>query len=80
MAEGVNGLVAEAVVVAVVIIQPHILIVAISFSIIPIWGLSKIRGTFLGVPILRTVVFGALYWGPCILGNFYITPIYYTKT
>ena len=29
-----------------------------------IWGFPKIRGTFLGVPIIRTVVFGGLYWGP----------------
>ena len=29
-----------------------------------IWGVPKIRGTFLGVPIIRTVVFGGLYWGP----------------
>ena len=79
MAEAVNGLVAAAAVVAVVVIQPYILVVSILFSIIPIWGLPKIRGTFLGVPILRTLVFGALYCGPRILGNYYITPTYYTK-
>ena len=30
----------------------------------------KIRGTLLGVPITRTIVFGGLYWGPLILGNY----------
>ena len=37
-----------------------------------IWGFPKIMGTFLGAPILRTIV----YWGPCwgtlILGNFHL--------
>ena len=33
------------------------------------WGLPKIRGSFLGVPIIRTMVFWGLYWGPPILGN-----------
>ena len=28
----------------------------------PAWGFPKIRGTILGVPIIRTVVFGGLYW------------------
>ena len=32
----------------------------------PIWGFPKIRGTILGVPIIRTIVFGGLYWGPPI--------------
>ena len=31
-----------------------------------IWGLPKIRGTILGVPIIRTIVFWGLYWGPLI--------------
>ena len=31
-----------------------------------VWGFPKIRGTFLGVPIIRTIVFGSLYWGPPI--------------
>ena len=35
-------------------------------------GFPKIRGTFLGVPIIRTVVFWGLYWGPPILGNYHI--------
>ena len=28
------------------------------------------RGTILGVPIIRTIVFWALYWGPPILGKY----------
>ena len=31
----------------------------------PLWGFPKIRGTFLGVPIIRIIVFGGLY----ILGS-----------
>ena len=31
-----------------------------------IWGFLKIRGTILGVPIKRTIVFWGLYWGPSI--------------
>ena len=34
-------------------------------DIIDIWGFPKIRGTFLGVPIIRIIV----YWGPLILGK-----------
>ena len=30
------------------------------------WGFPKIRGTFLGVPIIRSIVFWGLYWGPLI--------------
>ena len=33
----------------------------------------KIRGTFLGVPVIRIIVFGDLYWGPLILGNYHIS-------
>ena len=29
-------------------------------------------GTFLGVPIIRTIVFLGLYWGSPILGNYHI--------
>ena len=36
------------------------------------WGFPKIRGTLLGVPIIRTIVFWGLYWGPLILGNYHI--------
>ena len=38
------------------------------------WGFPKIRGTILGVPIIRTMVFWGLYWGPPILGNYQIWP------
>ena len=37
-----------------------------------IWGFPKIRGTFLGVPIIRILVFRGLYWGPPIWGNYHI--------
>ena len=37
-----------------------------------IWGFPKIRGTFLGVPRIRTIVYWGLYWGPLILGNFHM--------
>ena len=37
-----------------------------------IWGIPKIRGTFLGVPILRTIIVWRLYWGPLIFGNDHI--------
>ena len=30
------------------------------------WGFPKIRGTILGVPIIRTIVYWGLYWGPLI--------------
>ena len=30
------------------------------------WGFPIIRGTIMGVLIIRTVVFGGLYWGPPI--------------
>ena len=36
------------------------------------WGFPKIKGTFLGVPIMRAIVFWGLYWGPLILGNYQI--------
>ena len=35
----------------------------------PKWGFAKIRGTFLGVLIIRIIVFWGLYWGHPILGN-----------
>ena len=37
-----------------------------------IWGLPKIRGTLLGVPIIRTIVYWGLHWGPLILGNYHL--------
>ena len=35
-------------------------------------GVPKIRGTLVGVPIIRTIVFWGLCWGPPILGNYHI--------
>ena len=40
-----------------------------------ILGFPKIRGTFLGIPIIRTIVFWGLYWGTLILGNCHILDI-----
>ena len=37
-----------------------------------IWRFPEIRGTFLGVPIIRTIVFWGLYWGSPILGKYRI--------
>ena len=34
------------------------------------WEFPEIRVTFLGVPIIRIVVFWGPYWGPLILGNY----------
>ena len=31
-----------------------------------IWGFPKIRGTILGVPMIRIIVYGGLYWDPLI--------------
>ena len=33
----------------------------------------KIKGTFLGAPIIRTIVYLGLYWGPLILGNYHMS-------
>ena len=44
----------------------------LTVTVAPIWGFPKIRPTILGVPIIRTVVFWGLYWGPPILGNYHI--------
>ena len=44
------------------------------FNVI-IWDFPKIRGTLLGVPVIRTIVFWGLYWGSPILGNYYIEPL-----
>ena len=30
------------------------------------------RGTFLGVPIIRTIIYWGLYWGPLIQGNYHV--------
>ena len=35
-------------------------------NILTSWGFPKIRSTILGVPIIRTIVFWGLYWGPLI--------------
>ena len=35
---------------------------------IEIWGVPKIRGTFLGVPVLRIIV----YWGLCWGGDYHL--------
>ena len=37
-----------------------------------IWGFPKLGVPFLGVPIIRTIVFWGLYSGPPILGNYHI--------
>ena len=36
-----------------------------------------IMGTFLGVPIIRIIVFWGLYWGPFIMGNYHKCLILY---
>ena len=36
------------------------------------WGFPKIRGAILGVPVIRTIVFWGLYWGPLILGIYHL--------
>ena len=36
-------------------------------------GGSQIKGTILGVPIIRIVIFWGLYWGPPIFGNYHIS-------
>ena len=35
-------------------------------------GFPQIRGTFLGVPIGRIIIFWDLHWGPPLLGNCHI--------
>ena len=40
------------------------------------WGFPKIRGTILEVPIIRIVIFGGLYWGTPILGNYHVYTMY----
>ena len=44
-----------------------------------IWGFPKIMGTFLGVPIIRIIVYWGLYWGPLILGNYHMLGYYGTR-
>ena len=38
------------------------------------WGFPKIRGTFLGVPIIRIIVFVGLCWDPLFLGEYKVYP------
>ena len=40
-----------------------------------IWEVPKIRGTILGIPLIRTIVFWGLNWGTPILGNYHIMMI-----
>ena len=42
---------------------------------LPYYNRAKIRGIFLGVPIIRAIVFGGLYWGSYILGNYRIVVV-----
>ena len=44
----------------------------LKLSLNPKWEFPKIRGTLLGVPIIRIIVFWGLYLGPLILGNYQI--------
>ena len=44
-----------------------------------IWGFPKIRGTLLGVPITRIIVFRGLYWGSLILGNYHLNAIIFVQ-
>ena len=41
---------------------------------VSIWRFPKIRGTILGVPIIRTIVYWGLYWGALVLGSYHIHP------
>ena len=41
-----------------------------------IWGFPKIRGTILGVPIMRTIVFGGSILGPLVLGNYHLISLH----
>ena len=36
------------------------------------WGFPKNRSTILGLPIIRTIVFWGLYWGPLFWGNYHV--------
>ena len=37
-----------------------------------IWGFPQNRGTILGVPIIRIIIYWGLYWGPPILRNYHL--------
>ena len=43
-----------------------------------IWRFPKIRGTILGVPIIRIIIFWDLNWGTLIWGNYHILGPYIT--
>ena len=40
----------------------------------PNWRFPKIRGTFLRVPLIRSIVFGGPILGSLYLGNYQLTP------
>ena len=44
------------------------------------WGFPKIRGLFLGFPIIRIIVYLGLYGGPPILGNCHILTLHHLGT
>ena len=52
--------------------SPSCKILGVVLEVLVIWEFPKIRGTILGVPIIRTIVFWGLYWGPLILGIYHI--------
>ena len=43
-----------------------------SLSPLTMWEFPTIRGTFLGVPIFRILIFLGSYLGPLILGNYHV--------
>ena len=54
------------------VIIPHLILRA-SEGPRATWGFPKIRGTVLGVPIIRTIVFLGLYWGSRLfLGEYHM--------
>ena len=42
-------------------------------------GVSQIKGTILGVPTIRIIVFRGLHWGPASYGNYHISFEVYSK-
>ena len=42
-------------------------------------GFSKIRGTFLGVPIVRVIIYWCLCWGSLILANYHMRGSHYVE-
>ena len=45
---------------------------ALEICVLEVWGFPEIRGTILGVPIIRIVVFWGLYWGSLFLGIYQV--------